>query len=157
MTITETARDIIDTLLGYLGFYVHIEDAGTPESPAFQIFSDDSDLLIGRNGSRLEDIQYLVNRLVQVRMPGAPHVRIDIAHYRTIKEDQMLEHARQLAMKVRRTGRPAKLPPMNSYQRRLVHNLFKDDAEIKTWSPEDSLRLKRITLMRRTPLKAPQS
>lgn len=156
MTTSETARDIIDTLLGYLGFYVHIEETGTPEAPSFQIFADDSDLLIGRDGARLEDIQYLVNRLLQARLPDAPHVRLDIVHYRAIKEDQMLEHARQLALRVRRTGRPAKLPPMNSYQRRLVHNLFKDDAEIKTWSPEDSLRIKRVTLMKRTAVNVTQ-
>ncbi len=154
MTTSETARDIIDTLLGYLGFYVHIEETGTPEAPAFQLFADDSELLIGRDGERLEDIQYLVNRLLHTRVPDAPHVRLDIAHYRAIKEDQMLEHARRLALRVRRTGRPAKLPPMNSYQRRLIHNLFKDDADIKTWSPEDALRIKRVTLLRRAPAKS---
>ncbi len=149
MNAQDTAREIIDTLLGYLGFVVHIEPGGTPEAASFQIFTDDSELLIGRDGERLEDTQYLVNRLLQARIPDAPRVRLDIAHYRAIQEDQMLDHARDLADRVRRTGRPVKLPPMNSYQRRLVHNLFKDDATIKTWSPEDASRLKRITLSKR--------
>jgi spoIIIJ-associated protein len=149
MNVHEVARDITDTLLGYLGFVVHLEATGSPEAPSFQIFTEETDLLIGRNGERLEDIQYLVNRLVQTRMPNAPRVRIDIAHYRSMKEDQMLDHIRQLADRVRRTGRPVKLPPMNSYQRRLVHNALTDDPDVKTWSPEDESRLKRITLLRR--------
>jgi predicted RNA-binding protein Jag len=36
--------------------------------------------------------------------------------------------------------------PLNSYDRRIVHNLFKDDAEISSWSPPEEARLKRITI-----------
>jgi predicted RNA-binding protein Jag len=43
--------------------------------------------------------------------------------------------------------------PLNSYDRRIVHNLFKDDPEIATWSPPDDLRVKRITIKKRPPPK----
>jgi predicted RNA-binding protein Jag len=42
---------------------------------------------------------------------------------------------------------------MNSYERRLVHNAFKDDPEVATWSPSDSARIKQITLLKRRPKK----
>ena len=35
---------------------------------------------------------------------------------------------------------------MNSYDRRLVHNAFKDDPQVMSYSPPDDARLKRITL-----------
>lgn len=149
MNASETAREITDTLLGYLGFVVHLEDTGTDENPSFQIFTEDAELLIGRDGERLEDIQYLVNRILQIRRPSSPRVRIDIAHHRAMKEDQLIEHVRRMAERVRHTGRPMKLPPMNSYERRLIHNAFLEDPDVKTWSPEDKSRLKRITLMKR--------
>ena len=38
---------------------------------------------------------------------------------------------------------------MNAYERRIVHNVFKDDAEMQSWSPPDDARLKRITLRKR--------
>ena len=38
---------------------------------------------------------------------------------------------------------------MNSYDRRLVHNAFKDDPQVMTWSPSDDARMKRITLKKR--------
>jgi len=57
-----------------------------------------------------------------------------------------------LADAVRNSARPIQTEPMNSYDRRLVHNAFKDDPLIMTWSPKDDARLKRITLKpRRTP------
>ncbi|MFN0128067.1 MAG: protein jag [Verrucomicrobiales bacterium] len=144
-----TARDLLDTVLGYLGFVVHIESSESPAGLTLQVFTDESELLIGRDGERLDDIQYLLNRLLHHRLPEAPKVRVDIAHYRLIQEDQMIAHIREQADRVRHSGRPVRLPPMNSYQRRLVHNAFKDDPFIKTSSPQDSARLKCITLSRR--------
>jgi len=36
--------------------------------------------------------------------------------------------------------------PLNAYDRWLVHQAFKDNPEIQSWSPDDSARMKRITL-----------
>ena len=60
------------------------------------------------------------------------------------------------AERVRITGRSLQLEPMNSYERRLVHNAFKDDPEVATWSPSDSARIKQITLLKRPKKTAPQ-
>jgi spoIIIJ-associated protein len=64
---------------------------------------------------------------------------------------------RELAERVRITGRSLQLEPMNSYERRLVHNAFKDDPEVATWSPSDSARIKQITLLKRQPKKEQQA
>jgi predicted RNA-binding protein Jag len=58
---------------------------------------------------------------------------------------------RQVADVVRQTGRSYQLEPMNAYERRIVHNTFKDDPQIMTWSPPDDARVKRITIKRRPP------
>ena len=44
---------------------------------------------------------------------------------------------------------------MNSYERRIVHEAFKNDPEVATWSPSDSARIKQITLLKRQPKKEP--
>jgi spoIIIJ-associated protein len=66
-----------------------------------------------------------------------------------MKDDTLAHRVRQLAEIVRKTGRSYQLDPMNAYERRIVHNAFKDDPEVMTWSPPDDARLKRITLRRR--------
>jgi len=53
---------------------------------------------------------------------------------------------------VRNSGRPIQTEPLNSYDRRLVHNAFKNDPDVTTWSPPDDARLKRITIK---PLRKP--
>jgi spoIIIJ-associated protein len=66
-----------------------------------------------------------------------------------MKDDSLAHRVRQLSDTVRKSGRPVQLEPMNAYERRIVHNAFKDDPEVITWSPPDDARLKRITLRRR--------
>jgi len=144
-----SAKDILDTMLGYLGFICEIEEQEHEGTPVLQIYTGDHHKLIGRNGETLEEIQYLLNRLIQARDKDAPRVQVDVEHYREMRDDALVVKAKQLAELVRKTGRPFHLDPMNAYDRRIVHNAFKDDPEIATWSPPDDARMKRITLRKR--------
>lgn len=140
------AKEILDTLLGYLGFVVTIEVDTSRDEPCLHIFTAEGEYLIGKDGDRIDDIQYLVNRLLQARDESAPRVRVDVNHHRSMNEDQLLEEAERIAKRVINTGQPAKLHPLNSYHRRIVHNHFADHPQVKTWSPSDDARYKQITI-----------
>lgn len=142
-------RETLDTMLGLLGFICEIEEQVDEHGVHLQVYSADKDRLIGKEGALLEDIQLLLNRVLQARDKNAPKVQVDIEHFRSMKEDGLAQRVRKLAETVRLTGRPCQLEPMNAYERRIVHNAFKDDAEIQSWSPPDDARLKRITLRKR--------
>ena len=71
------------------------------------------------------------------------------AGFRAMRDDALVANVQQLAKAVRVTGRPIQTDPLNSYDRRIVHNAFKDDPEVMTWSPQDDSRVKRITLRKR--------
>ena len=149
MTALDQARQILENMLGYLGFFVTIEEDHNPEGPTLQILTEDSERLIGKRGEVLDDIQYLVNRLLMRRMPDAPRIRVDVEFYRSMREDKMLQRAQELAEGVRATGTPVALPPMNSYYRRLIHNAFVNDPVIASESDQGDGRFKRITLKKR--------
>src|SRR6202043_3561012 len=153
-----TPKELLDTMLGYLGFVVQIEE--TPSEGGnltLQIYTEESGRLIGRDGETLEAIQFLLNRLLQAKDKDASKVVVDCEMYRSMREDRIVQRVRELAERVRITGRSLQLEPMNSYERRIVHNAFKDDPEIATWSPDDSARIKQITLLKRQPKKEPAS
>ena len=67
-----------------------------------------------------------------------------------MREDAFLADVRQQAESVRLSGRPARLAPMNAYFRRLVHQAFKDDPTIQSWSPPGKTRVKPVTLKRQS-------
>ncbi|MCX7869185.1 MAG: hypothetical protein N2322_04455 [Terrimicrobiaceae bacterium] len=146
-----TPREILDTILGYLGFAFEIEEQERDGHLVLQIYTHDAELLIGRRGETLDELQFLVNRLLQAKNPKAPRAIVDVEHHRQMRDDALVATVRKLAEAVRASGKPIQTDPLNSYDRYIVHNAFKDDPEIMTWSPQDDARLKRITLRRRKP------
>ena len=142
-------KELLDTMLGHLDFAFEIKEFTTPGGITLQIYSPEKDRLIGRRGEVVEDMQILLNRMIQSKEKNAPRVVVDVEHWREMKDDDLIARIRQLADVVRNTGRPYQLEPMNSYQRRVIHNAFKDDPDVMTWSPQDDARIKRITLKKR--------
>ena len=146
MSNTMTAREILDSMLGYLGFVFEIEEQERDGHLVLQIITHEADRLIGRRGQTLDDLQFLVNRLLQAVDPKAPRVVVDVDHHRAMRDDALVVKMRHLAEAVKSTDRPLQTEPLNSYDRYIVHNVFKDDPELMTWSPQDDAKLKRITI-----------
>jgi spoIIIJ-associated protein len=154
-----TPKELLDTMLGYLGFVVEIEETQSEGgNRTLQIYTEEIARVIGHDGETLEAIQFLLNRLIQAKDRDAAKVIVDCEHYRSMREDKIVHRVRELAERVRLSGRSLQLEPMNSYERRIVHNAFKDDPDVATWSPNDSARIKQITLIKRQPKReaAPQ-
>lgn len=151
MTTVESANKILDTMLGHLGLAATIEVQETHDGPCLQIHSTDSQTIIGHDGDRLDDLQYLVNRILRRQFPKAERIKVDCEHFRTIREDQMAAEIREIAGRVKTTGKPHQLRPLNAYYRRMVHNLLIDDPEIQTHSPDGDDRLKKITISSKSP------
>lgn len=143
-------RETLDSMLGLLGFVCEIKEFEHEHGLTLMVYTGEKDQLIGRHGALLDEIQLLLNRILQARDKNSPKVQVDIEHWREMRDDSLAHRVRQVAEIVRQTGRPYHLEPMNAYERRIVHNAFKDDPEVMTWSPPDDSRVKRITLKRRT-------
>lgn len=144
--MNQTPTEVLDTILGYLGFVVEIQEQSRDGHQVLQILTHEPERLIGHRDTVIDDLQYLVNRVLAAQEPPAPRVIVDVEHHRAMRDDALVEKVLHLAQAVRSTGRPIQTEPLNSYDRRIVHNAFKDDPEIATWSPQDDARVKRITI-----------
>ena len=146
MDTVESATKILDSMLGHLGLPATIEVQETADGPCLQIHSAESKVIIGRDGDRLDDFQYLTNRILRRHLPKAERIKVDCEHFRTIREDQMAAEIKEIAERVKSTGNPHRLRPLNAYYRRMVYHILADDPGILTESPEGEERLKRITI-----------
>lgn len=136
-------------MLGHLGLSAAIEEEQSPEGPCLQIVTDDPEPIIGPHGERLDDLQYLLNRTLRKHFPQAPRIRVDCGNFRATHEAGLNEEVRNLAERVRASGKPVLMRPLNAYYRRLVHNALADEAGIESISPPGDSRLKRITLRKK--------
>jgi spoIIIJ-associated protein len=143
------ARETLELMLGHLGLVFEVEEIEQGGRSILQVSTREAGRLIGRDGHTLEDLQYLLNRILNRHDESAPNVIVDVEGYRQKEKQDFLERIRELAEQVRRTGRPIVLAPLNSFDRRLVHQAFAEDPDIATESEEGTARLKQITLVPR--------
>jgi spoIIIJ-associated protein len=146
MTTAESAIKILDTMLGHLGFTATIELQETHEGLCLQIHSAESESIIGHEGDRLDDLQYLVNRILRRHLPNAERMKVDCSHFRSMQEEQLREEVCGVAERVIASGHAFQMRPLNAYYRRLVHNILAADPRIVSHSPQGDDRLKKITI-----------
>lgn len=151
----QRARETLELMLGHLGFVFEIEEMEPSGRLVLNIHTREAGRLIGRDGHTLEDLQYLLNRILDRSEDDVSNVIVDVEGYRQKEKQDFLGRVRELADQVRRTGQPLVLAPMNSFDRRLVHQAFAEDSEITTQSEEGGARLKQITLMPRSSIRTP--
>ena len=146
--LTTLATEATTALLTPLGFDFSLTTEPYEDGISLLITSADARFLIGDEGDRLDDLQYMVNRLVQARWEDAPRVRVDCDSYRARAEAKLLRRAKSRAERVLKTGKPLLMEKLNAYQRRLVHNFLATMPGIATQSEETDSRFKRITISR---------
>jgi len=146
MNAAEHAGKILDSMLGHLGLVAQIQTEETADGPCLQIFSSEKETIIGHNGDRLDDIQYLVNRILRRHMPDAGRVKVDCEHFRSMQEDRLQQEVRDLVELVKTQSKTYRMRPLNAYYRRLAYNVIAEEQGISASSPPGDDRLKRIAI-----------
>jgi spoIIIJ-associated protein len=149
--VAPAPKDVLEMILGHLGFVFEVREEETVLGHVLQVTTRDPGRLIGRDGHTLDELQYLVNRLAHPDGEPATLVTVDVEGYRESLVQGLLTRVQAAAERVRETGQPIQLEPLNSYDRRIVHNAFKDHPHIRTVSPDAPAKFKRMTLQPRRP------
>ena len=101
-------------------------------------------LLIGKQGQTLDALQYLVTKMLAKQTRGKVRIAIDVEAYRARHNEALALLAQKYGEKVKRSGRPITLNPMNPYDRRIVHMALQGDKNLKTISRGEGLYKKVI-------------
>ena len=127
-------KDYIVKLLKNIGVIANVEIKNKEEVPIYTIYSDNNSILIGRNGKNLKALQTVVHQHINKELGKPFKFILDINDYKE-KRDKSLEHlAKNIAREVASTKVEAKLDPMNSYERRIIHNALTNSKRVYTES-----------------------
>lgn len=99
-----------------------------------KIKSNDNRVLIGKDGKNLSAIQFIVRQVVRNMTKFNIKINLDISNYREKKERFFESDIKKIINEVLSSKTDTKLDPMNSYQRRLVHNVANNYYNIETES-----------------------
>jgi len=132
--VANMSRDFLQKLIHLMGFAAEVRVQAGEERIAIQMASPGSSVLIGKNGSTLDAIQYLVTRMAGRGGRVLPPIVVDIESYKERKTSRLERIAKRTAQKVVAEQREIALPAMTSSDRKIVHTALKDFKGIKTYS-----------------------
>ena len=132
--ITEIVKEFITKIVTLMGFKPKIEYKVRDGFLHFNVIVDKAPLLIGRNGSKVDNLQIVTNAYLKEELGQYYKVYVDINDYKKMKEINIAKIAKNIAKDVYRSGCEVSLDPMNSYERRIVHNALTNNKNVRTES-----------------------
>lgn len=98
------------------------------------LVSNNNPILIGKDGKNIEALQSLIRNSIRNQIGMDIKVNLDASNYKKKKEESFEREIKKIAKDVLNTHIDVKLDPMNSYNRRIVHNIVSKFKNLKTES-----------------------
>jgi SpoIIIJ-associated protein len=95
---------------------------------------EDLGVLIGKRGQTLDSLQYILSLVVNKSSESYIRIKLDTENYRKKRKDKLEMLAKNIAAKVKKTGKFTELEPMNAYERRIIHAALQGDNMVSTKS-----------------------
>lgn len=127
----DIAADYIEDLLDILDYDGDIEMGIRNKRPLVNIVADDdSDIknLIGKNGEVVEALQKLARLVVQEKTGERSHLILDVDGYLERKRKHLRAIALDAVEEAMDTGEMVTLDDMNSYERKIVHDVVREEG-----------------------------
>lgn len=132
--IAELGKEMLKELLLSLNINSNIETKIREGKIKYEIFSKNNSVLIGRKGHILDSIQTYIRQAVFNSIDIYVTITIDVENYKE-KQNYFLEKkVKKIAKEVLNTRVDVKLDPMNSYERKVVHEALQKFKNIITES-----------------------
>ena len=128
--IKETALKIVTDM----GFDAKAETKVRDDILNITLYCDKNNLLIGRDGKNMNALNTVLRQIVQSEVGSFYKFNLDVGEYKLKQQKNLERMAKRVAREVAKSKVEAKLDPMNSYERRIIHNILNDDRYVYTES-----------------------
>lgn len=121
--VKEYIKEFLNELANKMNTKFNIEVTNNEYGFSVIIVADDSAYLIGKEGRTLNSIQTILRQALNKYGNFGFRVNVDISNYKARKEKNLSFEIKKICKDVLKTKMDVKLDPMNSYERRIVHNV----------------------------------
>lgn len=119
------AKKYIEDLLSFFGLNIEVH-ATSSDDEVIELDIPSTHLngfLIGQHGENMRALQFLVSNALKNSSYEVTRVNVDVADYKHQRADRLSKKAEEWIAKVKATGEPMGLKPMNAADRRIVHKV----------------------------------
>lgn len=132
--IQEYVKEYLKTLTELMGLEVTFESRIRNEQICVKMYSDNNSILIGKDGKTLSALMTIVKQMLSNKYSIHPHIILDVENYKEKQEKRLERLAKNIAREVVKTKVDVKLDNMNSYERRIIHNILSENDKVTTIS-----------------------
>jgi spoIIIJ-associated protein len=118
----DIAADFLEELLDIADLDGDIDMDVEGDRAAVSVVGGDLKSLVGRDGEVLEALQELTRLAVYRETGQRSRLMLDIAGHRAARREALLALAQRTIEEVKESGEPARLDPMNPFERKVVHD-----------------------------------
>lgn len=127
-------KEKLIAILREMGYQAEVEIQVKQDIPTYRIYSNNDSLLIGKSGKNLEALQIVLRQIVNTETGINYRFFLDVSDYKEKNEHHLEALAKRLAREVATTKIEVKMDSMNSYERRIVHNVLTNNKKVYTES-----------------------
>lgn len=129
---------VAEELLGLLSLTELKVTATSPDEESvalnLEIDPDTSGMMIGYHGETIASLQLLISLISHKKLGMWQRVIFNINDYRERREQNLREMALTAAERAKLSGKEVVMPPMESFDRRIIHLTLADDPSVVTES-----------------------
>ncbi len=127
-------KELIKGITTDMGLNINLEVKKREDTLNVTIYADNNAILIGKNATTLQALTNIVRQSIQKDIDENYKFVLDVGEYKQKREWNLEKMAKQIAREVAKTKVEVKLDPMNSYERRIIHNTLTNNKKVYTES-----------------------
>ena len=132
--VLEHIKEMIKEITKFMGLTVNMEIKKRDDSVTISLYSDNNGILIGKDARTLNSLTTIIKQSIYNEIGTYYNFVLDVSEYKEKQQFFIEKAAKKTAKEVARTKVEAKLEPMNSYERRIVHNCLTNFRGVYTES-----------------------
>ena len=134
LDLISDVQEYLKNILNGMGLEVSFEVNTKDDVTTIKMYTSNNPIVIGKNGANLEALTTLARQFIKNYTFNSPKIILDVEDYKDRQIKKLERLAKNLARDVVRTKVDAEMDNMNSYERRIVHNVLTDFKGVKTES-----------------------
>ena len=132
--LNKEIKDFLYKIVKDMGFDCNIETKKRDDQLIYNIITSTSSVLIGKNGRTIEALQILALQMISTKYNTFYRFTVDVNDYKQKRKQRLEKLAKYTAKDVAKTKQAVSLEPMNSYERRIIHNALTNSTDVITIS-----------------------
>ena len=132
--IIEEIKAFLTDILSTMKIEAKFEIKNRDEIPFITIFSDNNNILIGKQGRTIDAINTILKQYLRNEIGFTFKYNLDVGEYKLKNQKRLEKLAKSISREVIKTKMDVKLDPMNSYERRIIHTILSECKKVTTES-----------------------